>query len=134
MYPLIAKLYQSEILRFLFVGSLSAITNLILFYIFADMMGVDVNISSGFAFCAGVTQNYFLNGLWSFKAVKPLSFRDYMRYFCVNFGGLAVNLVALNLIIYAFNPDPKVIAQAVGIGAGAFLNYILSSKFVFKPQ
>jgi putative flippase GtrA len=127
-------MYNREALRFLFVGSLSAITNLVLFYLTADLMGWNVNFCSALAFLVGVTQNYFLNGIWSFKAVKPLTIQDYFGYIGVNLVGLAANLVILNLLIHFLNPDPKVIAQAVGIMAGTIFNYILASALIFKPH
>ena len=132
----IAELYENSLLRFLFVGALGTIVNIIIFYIFADYLNFNASISSIIAFLVAVTHNYLLNHLWSFK--KYVNFRvnrkSYIKYVCVNIFGLIVNLIVLNLILMQFNPATKATAQLFGVLAGTFFNFILSRFYVFNEN
>jgi putative flippase GtrA len=130
----IVKLYENSLLRFLFIGFLGTILNIVIFYIVADYFGIDANAASIIAFCIAVTQNYVLNHLWSFKKYisYDLNLNSYLKYVSVNIFGLVANLIVLNLIMIEFQPSLKVIAQLCGILVGTIFNYILSRLYVFK--
>jgi putative flippase GtrA len=132
----IAELYENSLLRFLFVGALGTVVNLIIFYIFADFLNFNASVSSIIAFLVAVTHNYLLNHLWSFK--KYVNFlvnrKSYIKYVCVNIFGLIVNLIVLNLILMQFNPATKATAQLFGVLAGTFFNFILSRFYVFNKN
>jgi putative flippase GtrA len=132
----IAELYENSLLRFLFVGALGTIVNMIFFFIFADYLNFNASISSIIAFCVAVTQNYFLNHLWSFKKFVnfQVNMKSYIKYVCVNIFGLIVNLIVLNLILMQFNPTIKTTAQLFGVLAGTFFNFILSRFYVFNKN
>lgn len=131
----ISKFFQNKFFRFSIVGFLGTITNLLIFWIIVDYLKKPANAGSIIAFIFAVTQNYFLNHFWSFqeysKRLKP-SFVGYFKFISVSLIGLGVNLVILNLILILFYLPLKVIAQAIGILAGLIVNYLGSSKFVFK--
>jgi putative flippase GtrA len=126
--------YENSLLRFLFIGFLGTILNVVIFFIIADYLNIDANIASLIAFCIAVTQNYILNHVWSFKKIvtNNLNFKSYLRYVYVNIFGLVANIIVLNLILIQFHPDLKVIAQLLGIIVGTVFNYILSKVYVFK--
>jgi len=132
----IAELYENSLLRFLFVGVLGTIVNIIIFYIFADYLNINANISSVIAFLFAVSHNYLLNHVWSFK--KYVNFqvnrKSYIKYVSVNIFGLIVNLIVLNLILVQFNPTTKATAQLFGVLAGTFFNFILSRFYVFNKN
>jgi len=132
----IGELYENSLLRFLFIGFLGTILNIIIFFIVADLLYVDANIASVIAFCIAVTQNYVLNHLWSFKKIVDydLNLKSYFKYVYVNIFGLIANLIVLNLILMEFQPSLKVIAQLCGIIVGTMFNYILSRAYVFKKK
>jgi putative flippase GtrA len=132
----IAHVFENSLLRFLLVGALGTILNITIFFIFADYLNFNANISSVIAFCVAVTQNYILNHVWSFK--KLVHFRvnrkSYIKYICVNIFGLMVNLIVLNVILMQFNPAIKTTAQLSGVLAGTFINFILSRFYVFNKK
>lgn len=132
----IVAFHENSLLRFLFVGALGTIVNVIIFFIFADNLNFNASISSIIAFCVAVTQNYILNHVWSFK--KFVNFqvnrKSYIKYVCVNIFGLIVNLIVLNLILMQFNPTIKATAQLSGVLAGTFFNFILSRFYVFNKN
>ena len=129
----ILQLYDNCLLRFIFIGALGTIVNLIVFFILAEILNLNVNLSSVIAFCLAVTQNYTLNHTWSFRKYvnSNLNFNNYSKYFCVNIFGLIINLIILNVILIKFNPDLKLIAQVSGVMAGTLLNFVLSRFYVF---
>jgi dolichol-phosphate mannosyltransferase len=135
-YKKIAELHENSLLRFLFVGALGTIVNIIIFFIFADYLNFNASISSIIAFSIAVTQNYLLNHFWSFK--KFVNFqvnrKSYIKYVCVNIFGLIANLIVLNLILIEFNPTIKVTAQFSGVLAGTVFNFILSRFYVFNKN
>jgi putative flippase GtrA len=130
----IRKLYENSLLRFLFIGFLGTIVNIVIFFIVADYLYFDANIASVIAFCIAVTHNYILNHLWSFKKYinYELNLKSYLKYVYVNIFGLIANLIVLNLILIEFQPSLKVIAQLCGIIVGTMFNYTLSKIYVFK--
>jgi putative flippase GtrA len=132
----IVELQENSLLRFLFVGALGSIVNIIIFFIVADLLNFNANLSSIIAFCVAVTQNYLLNHVWSFK--KFVNFKvnrkSYVKYVCVNIFGLIINLVVLNLILMEFNPSIKTTAQLCGVLASTFFNFILSRLYVFNKN
>ena len=132
----IKEFYENSLLRFLFVGALGTIVNLIIFFIFADYLNFNASISSVIAFCVAVTQNYILNHLWSFKKFVnfQVNLKSYIKYVFVNIFGLVINLIVLNLILMQFNPDIKTTAQLSGVLACTIFNFLLSRFFVFNKN
>jgi putative flippase GtrA len=122
--------------RFIIVGGVGIITNLIVFYIVADLLKLDSNLGSILAFCVAVTQNYILNQLWSFQkdVDKGLNFKNYFQYVVLNLFGLLINLIVLNLFLLIFNPTLKLFGQFFGIVISFLLNYIGSKLFIFKKK
>ena len=132
----ITELHENSLWRFLFVGALGTVVNIIIFFIFADYLNFNASVSSIIAFCIAVTQNYLLNHIWSFK--KFVNFqvnrKSYIKYVCVNIFGLIINLIVLNLFLMQFNPAIKASAQLSGVLAGTFFNFILSRFYVFNKK
>ncbi|MFN3412326.1 MAG: GtrA family protein [Exilispira sp.] len=129
------RFIKNKFLRFSIVGFSGTLTNLLIFWFVVDYLKNSANAGSTIAFIFAVTQNYFLNHFWSFqeysKRISP-SFAGYFKFVCVSLIGFGVNILILNLILHFLVLPLKVIAQAIGILAGLIVNYLGSSKFVFK--
>jgi len=127
-----------QIFKFGLVGGLGTLTNLLLFYIGADRLGIEANIMTIVGFAVAVTQNYLLNHRFTFSKEmegEPMSLRDYGKFVSVSLLGLAVNLIALNLVLFIWKDIPlQTIAQALGILAGMGVNFIGSKLFVFRKK
>jgi len=131
----IKRIFKSQFVGFAIVGALGTITNLIIFFIFVDVIKFNPIIISIIAFLIAVTQNYILNHKWTFKnrvADKKLSFEKYIKFIMASLLGLAVNLLVLKLILRYYDLPLKVIAQATGILAGMTVNFVISKFYVFK--
>lgn len=125
-----------KIIKFGVTGGLGTVTNLFLFFIFADKLSLpDIPVNIGCFIIAG-TQNYFLNHLWTFKeqcAEKP-SFKRWFAFMSSSTAGFLVNLGVYILLIRIWTWPYKVIPQAIGILAGMIINYLFSDYIVFRNK
>jgi putative flippase GtrA len=121
-------------IRFLCVGVLGALINIIIFTLAVKIFMLSVNASSILAFLVAVFCNFYLNILWTFSAsrTKVSAIKNKLIIFLLcNFCGLALNLIILNLVLYFFNQNAILLAQGIGIFFGMFVNFFLTKKFVF---
>jgi putative flippase GtrA len=126
-----------QFLRFAITGGLGTITNLFLFFIFADKAGLrEMPVSIGCFLIAG-TQNYIINHKWSFRqnmGKEALSIKKWVRFIAASLLGLVVNVVVMQGMIIHFVLPYKFIAQACGIAAGMVANFFLSKVVVFNRK
>jgi dolichol-phosphate mannosyltransferase len=126
-----------QFIKFFITGGLGAITNLALFFLSADIAGLPVIPTSVGCFLVSGTQNYFFNHRWSFKKNMintPLSFKKWLLYLSASLFGLTVNIAVMRLTLFCFTPPYKFIAQACGIAAGMFVNFMVSKLIVFRRK
>ena len=123
--------------KFLTVGLLGTLTNLILFYIFVDRWDFSALPVSTIIFLISSIQNYYLNHIWTFSdrtVNQPIGLISYVIYLFVAFAGLGINLFILWWLLFLFSPPLKVMAQAVGIFGGTIINFAGSKYWVFKKN
>jgi putative flippase GtrA len=126
-----------KIVKFGIVGSLSAITNLTLFFIFVDLLKFNglVIIIVNFIIC--VSQNYVLNHVWTFrldtKEIK-LNFKQYVKFFITSLLGFGVNIIVYMTIDFFIKFQYKFIIQGIGILSGMIFNFLGSKFFVFNRK
>jgi len=124
-------------IKFAIVGFLGTVTNLILFFIFADILKLRANPTAICVFLFVGTQNYIFHHSWTFRENTrngKLSFLGWIKFTITTLFGLGVNIIVLNVILYFYNPPYKVIAQFCGVAFGTLLNYLGSKHLVFKKQ
>ena len=124
-----------KISRFGLVGGLGTLTNLIVFTIVERNLALDPSFAATVAFLIAVSQNFYLNRLWTFntnntKPIKPLP--GWMKYIGVNLVGFGINLITLNSLVLWLDGKQIVLYQAIGILSGMSINYILSKTLIFK--
>ncbi len=125
-----------KIIKFGMTGGLGTVTNLILFFIFADTLKVpDIPVTAG-CFLIAATQNFLINSLWTFKKQCPdkISIKRWAAFVSSSLAGYAVNLSVYLLLSRLITWPYKVIPQAIGILAGMVLNFLFSNYFVFKKK
>ena len=126
-----------KILKFAITGGLGTVTNLLLFFLLADMLHINATIASIACFFVACTQNYIINHIWTFKTesnCKRPSLQLWVKFIIASLIGLAINLAVLNILIHLIEWQYKVIPQAMGILAGMAFNFISSNFFVFKKK
>ncbi|MCL2093914.1 MAG: glycosyltransferase family 2 protein [Treponema sp.] len=126
-----------QFIMFAITGGLGTISNLVLFFFFADLLAISANPVSIGCFLIAGTQNYILNHRWSFRQLtggeKP-SVKKWLLFLAAATGGLSINLIILNSMLHFFDLPYKFIAQAVGILAGMLINYSLAKYMVFRKK
>ena len=123
--------------KFIIVGFLGAITNVIIFYTFVDIIGYSPLVISAIGFLFASFQNYVLNHNWTFYHItkdRPITTNDYLKYLCIALIALTVNLFVLQYILDQYSPDPMVIGQCIGILAGTLVNYYGAKLWVFRVR
>ncbi len=137
LYNYLSRYISPSLLKFLIVGGLGTVTNLIIFFIFADVVKYNEVLISIIAFVISAVQNYILNHYWTFSVVTKgsrITFKGFLKFITVSLSALAVNLLVMKGLVTAFDLPLKVIAQAAGIFCGTLVNYIGSKLFVFKES
>ena len=123
--------------KFLVVGGLGTVTNLVIFFILVDLRAWHPTVGAIIAFIVAVIQNYVLNHRWTFAHQvrgAGVSLKAFVRFMVVALAALAVNLVVLWIVLKVFDPQWKVIAQAAGILAGTVVNFFGSKLWVFTSN
>jgi dolichol-phosphate mannosyltransferase len=124
-----------QFIRFCVTGGLGTVTNLCIFFIFADKAGMpEIPVSIG-CFLIADTQNYIINHKWSFARntrQTALSLKKWLAFLGGSLTGLAVNIWVMTTVLTHFSLPFKFIAQACGILAGMVVNFMASKFFVFR--
>jgi putative flippase GtrA len=128
-----SSMYQ--FVKFCVTGGLGTLTNLIIFFVFSDMLYFpEIPVSIVCFFIAG-TQNYIINHKWSFVLKMqntPLSLTKWCLFLSASFLGLVVNIAVMTIIVLNFNLPYKFIAQACGIVCGMMINFYMSKLIIFR--
>jgi dolichol-phosphate mannosyltransferase len=126
-------LYQ--FIKFSITGGLGTVTNLVIFFILSDKIGLPEIPVSLFCFLIAGTQNYIINEKWSFTEngrKNNISIKKWLLFFVSSLVGLIVNIGVMELVIRYWKIPYKVIAQAFGILSGMIINFFSSKFMVFR--
>jgi len=130
-------LLDKKIFKYILVGALGTISNLLMFYIFISLINISYLFISFFCFLISNFQNYVINHYWTFKNKiknKNISVGSYLQYLFVNLFGLLASLLILYTLVDIFYFNYKVLAQGIGVLGGLVINYIGSKNWVFKKN
>ncbi|MDR0472088.1 MAG: glycosyltransferase family 2 protein [Treponema sp.] len=126
-----------QFIKFGMTGGLGTITNLLLFFTFADKISLPEIPISIVCFIIAGTQNYIINHKWTFltnTVNSRLSVKKWLAFLSGSLVGLIVNIVVMQLMIINLDLPFKFIAQACGIAAGMLINFFFSKFIVFKNK
>ena len=121
-----------EFLKFVCVGFTGTFLHLLVLYIFTEFFGIYYIVSSIFGFCFGVTNNFILNKIWTFR--EKLNYKvikKYYRYFILNVIILFVNLS----ILYSLTEFLQIyylISQIIAVGFAFLINFFISKFWIFR--
>ena len=135
-----------KLIKFAITGGLGTITNLLLFFIFADIFKFNPKIVTIGCFLFCCTQNYIINHLWTFKIEnkgESISIKKWFKFFCGSLVGFAINFTILSILIHFFDwnidiagktRSIQVVPQGIGILCGMIFNFLFSNFIVFKKK
>jgi putative flippase GtrA len=126
-----------QFIRFSLTGVLGTVTNLVIFFLCADIFLLPEIPVSIFCFSIVVNQNYALNHKWSFRrntVHESPSIKRWAQYIASSLCDLTVNIVVMEIVLINFSPPLKLIAQACGVAAGMLVNFAMAKMVVFKAK
>lgn len=91
----VRKIYR-EFFKYALVGVTGTVINLLFLYIFTSVLGIYYLLSATFSFIIAVTNNYFLNKVWTFgEKIRHKVFTKWGKFLAISIIGLGVNLIFL---------------------------------------
>jgi putative flippase GtrA len=118
-----------QFFQFGVVGLSGYFVNLAVFALFVGPLDVHHIPAAVLAFCVAVTNNFWWNRHWTFDARHGHAGFQAARFFTVSLVALAVNLVALELLIRGGMSDLP--AQALAIAIATPVNFVGNKLWTF---
>ena len=128
--------FVKQIFRFATTGLLGSVTNLLFFFLSTDYYQIlSVNIAAIFSFILVDSQNYIINGLWSFCSSGCLSWGRWLKFLL--FSCVGGNLPVFSILLILSFPFSRLelgksFAQFLGILTG--MVFIASKYHVFRQN
>lgn len=120
----------AQLLRFCVVGASGYVVNLAVFATLFSVVGLHHLGAAVGAFLVAWTNNFILNKFWTFRRHELSAARQGARYMAVSLAALALNLIALEMMVRAGMPE--VPAQAVAIALVMPVNFLLNRRWSFR--
>ncbi len=120
----------TQLVRFCVVGGSGYVLNLCVFAVAAEGLGIHHLPSAIAAFLVAISNNFYWNRHWTFRAGGGRASPQAARYLTVNVTSLAFQLAILELLVSVIG-WPKVLGQAVSIGAQVPLNFLGNKVWTF---
>ena len=119
-----------QLLKFGLVGGSGYVVNLAVFALLAEGAGLHHLLAALAAFCVAVSNNFFLNRHWTFRAGDGHAGFQAARFFAVSLVGLGVNLALLELLV-SVAEVPQLPAQAIAVALSMPVNFVGNKLWTF---
>lgn len=120
-----------ELVLYVFFGSLTFLVNIVTYFFFEDLLGINYLISNVLAWFFSVLFAYITNRIWVFESKSP----DILKEMSLFFGGRIFSGAVDTGLMYLFidilmigDLISKIVVQVIVI----ILNYVFSKLIVFK--
>jgi dolichol-phosphate mannosyltransferase len=121
----------SRLGKFLVVGCAGLIVNDAALYTFYQLLRLPLIVASTLAVTFAIGNNFILNDRWTFKGYRDGAFgRAFVRFVVVSIGSLAINTVALWLLV-TFLGLHFLLANVLGTGLGSASNFAANSSWTW---
>ncbi len=127
------KLIKYKFIRFAFSGSIATIIDIILLYILTEYIGIWYLISAIFSFLVGSITHFSISRHWVFKNLEKTFWRQYLSFFIIHLGGLAINITGLYILVEYFKIY-YIIAKLLVVILGVTWTFLGNKKFTFKNK
>jgi dolichol-phosphate mannosyltransferase len=122
-----------QLLKFCAVGASGYAVNLAVFWICVELVGLHYLLAATFAFVVAVTNNFWWNRHWTFKARGGAARFQAPRFFAVSILAFLVAAAVLALLVSVAGL-PEVAAQAIAILVATPLNFIGNKMWSFALE
>jgi putative flippase GtrA len=121
----------AQLLRFGVVGASGYVVNLVVFATMVEVVGLDHRAAAVIAFVVALTNNFFWNRHWTFRAGGGHAGFQAARFLVVSIGAFLFSLVVLELLVSVAGL-PDVPAQALAIACATPLNFAGNRLWSFR--
>lgn len=119
-----------QLFKFGLVGGSGYLVNLAVFAVLAEGLGMHHVTAAIGAFCVALTNNFVLNRHWTFDARGGHAGFQAMRFVTVSIGGLLVNLIVLETLIWGTTLT-ELPAQAIAVAVAMPFNFLGNKLWTF---
>ena len=125
---------MSRFLRFCVAGTVGFVIDAGVLQALVGGLGMDPYVARVFSFLAAATTTWWINRRYTFETRAEVTRSEWMKYVTLMLGGAAVNYGAYAVCIafWGFARAHLWLAVAIGSVAGLGVNYLTSSRLVFR--
>ena len=125
---------SNKLLRFIIAGGTAASSQILLLYVFTDILGVYYLYSSGLAFAVDLIISFILQKTWAFRdrGIETVHIQ-FFKYVLVALSGLLLNTVLMYLWVSMLSIW-YIVAQIITGVIIAVYNFLMYRKFIFKHE
>jgi putative flippase GtrA len=120
-----------QLVKFAVVGGSGYAINLVVFAALIKGLSVHHLLAAVGSFCVAVTNNFLWNRHWTFGAREGQTGFQAPRFLAISVGALAINLIALQLLIGVAKMD-ELAAQALAVAIAMPFNFIGNKIWTFS--
>ena len=118
-----------QLMKFCAVGASGYVVNLCVFAVCVELLDLHHLVAATLAFAVAVTNNFWWNRHWTFRARGGHAGFQAARFFAVSLAALVINLIALELLIRGGLAD--IPAQAIAVALAMPFNFIGNKLWTF---
>jgi putative flippase GtrA len=119
-----------QLVKFGLVGGSGYLINLAVFALLRGDLGIHQALAAIGAFCVAVTSNFVWNRHWTFAAADGHAGFQAIRFFAVSIGALAINLIALEVLLLSTSLG-DLAAQAIAVAIAMPFNFLGNKLWTF---
>ena len=120
-----------KIIKYFIVGSIAALTDISLFYIFAKLFGFNYLLVAFFSYTIATFVNYILSIKYVFKSgIRYSKNVEISLIYVISGVAIIINQVSLYILIDFFEND-MVFSKMIATVITFFWNYLARNHFVF---
>jgi putative flippase GtrA len=122
-----------QLLKFCAVGASGYAVNLAVFYVCVTVLGFHHLVGATVAFVIAVTNNFWWNRHWTFRAGSGRAGFQAARFFAVSITAFVFAATVLELLVSVAGL-PELAAQAISIAVATPLNFIGNKMWSFALE
>jgi dolichol-phosphate mannosyltransferase len=123
---------SAEFIRFAAVGTSGVLVNMLVYLILTRGAGIRLEIAAPIAIELSLLWNFFCNSVWTFRHRNASPWPNRLaRFHLVTAAAATVNYVLLIVLVKTLHIS-DVLANLIGIAAGALINYSANSLWTWR--
>lgn len=122
------------IVRYLFVGGMAALTDIVIFYVFADVLRYNYLTVTVCGFIIATLVNYLLSIVFVFDSGVRFNWNmEIFFVYVISLVGLSVHISVLYFLVEFFSLM-LMVSKLIALGSAFLFNYSLRKYYVFKKK